>query len=94
MLRYQKAYKLSDLKKYEHWRPSAGDELADDATVYLRESLIVTKSAVDDQSVLFDEVTPAWRRFCTSVLHFSAPDWDAEAAEARRAILQDNPTSR
>lgn len=41
--------------------------------LYLHEDLIVTKSIWTNKDIVFDDVTPEWREFCRTELHFEAP---------------------
>ncbi len=49
--------------------------LEDNDVVYLHEDLIVTDGVYRDESVIFDQVTEAWREFCEKTLEFRIPDY-------------------
>jgi hypothetical protein len=74
--KYCKAYYLRDLRAYPDW-PEQGEEGAgssDDEVVYLWDDFTVVKSPVLPDSVLFEQVTPEWKDFCTAVLQFEIPE--------------------
>lgn len=49
-------------------------DLTDDDIVYLQENFIVTDGVFLDEHVIFDDVTPEWKEFCTTKLEFAIPD--------------------
>jgi hypothetical protein len=57
--------------------------LADDAIAYLHHDYSVTKSVWRNENVLFNEVTPEWKEFCSTMLRFSIPD-DLELINAEK----------
>jgi hypothetical protein len=49
-------------------------DLVDSDILYLQENLIVTDGIFLDENVIFDNVAPEWREFCTAVLDFQVPE--------------------
>lgn len=49
-------------------------ELTDDDVLYLQENFIVTDGIFLDQNIVFDNVTPEWKEFCTNTLGFELPE--------------------
>jgi hypothetical protein len=47
--------------------------LTDADWLYLQENLVVTDGIHLDQYVIFEDVTPAWERFCRDTLQFDGP---------------------
>ena len=54
----------------------AGGEkgFTDEDIVYIHQDFTVTKSMWHDESVIFDEITPAWQEFCEGRLEFAIPE--------------------
>jgi len=50
-------------------------ELDDDCYVYLQENYVVTDGIFKDENIIFDNVTPEWKAYCTDVLEFEIPDF-------------------
>lgn len=50
------------------------DLLSGDDLVYLHQDYTVTKSMWHGEDAVFQNVTPAWERFCTKKLKFKVPD--------------------
>ncbi|MFE4108014.1 hypothetical protein [Almyronema epifaneia] len=89
MGRYCKAYPVEKFRQFSHWReqtenirlqPSDKDEntsakrsLTADSFLYLQENYVVTDGIFKDENIIFDEVTPAWKEFCHTVLEFEIP---------------------
>jgi len=48
--------------------------MSGDGVVFLHEDYTVTKSVWPGENLVFDQVTPEWKVFCTDVLKFKAPD--------------------
>jgi hypothetical protein len=84
---YCRAYYLRDLRRFPgwsesriHWREPVSSEreggapLADDAIVYLHQDFTVTKSMWREESIVFKDVTPEWRGFCSTQLEFAIPE--------------------
>ena len=85
---YCKAYHLKELRQFKDWTENrinwkaatdADDttgeaEFTDDSIVFLHQDYIVTESIWANENVIFNNVTPEWRDFCTSVLGFAVPD--------------------
>ena len=103
MASYQKAYYLSDLRRFPGWQERApaqdatadgvATELVDDSIVFLNESLVVTRTCFDNHdAIVFDDVTPDWEAFCRDELKFEAPDWEAESDAVREALAKDCDT--
>jgi hypothetical protein len=77
MRKYCKAYKLKDLRQFSGWRAASGateQELEDEDICYLWDDYTVVKSPVQSGGVLFEDITPAWRDFCQTVLKFEIPE--------------------
>jgi hypothetical protein len=78
MHKYCKAYHLKDLRSFASWKelPVAdGDDLTEDAVVYLWDDFTVVKSPVlADQGTIWNNVTPEWELFCKEVLQFEIPE--------------------
>ena len=77
MRHYCKAYKLGDLRQFNGWSEKREEnevELTDESICYLWDDFIVVRSPVQDKGVVFDTVTPEWREFCTTTLHFEIPE--------------------
>jgi hypothetical protein len=91
MGRYCKAYAVEQLRKFAGWRerldalaPIENEEdgtaqprttLADDDYLFLQETFVVTDGIFQDEHVVFDDVTPEWKAFCTGELAFEIPDY-------------------
>jgi hypothetical protein len=54
--------------------------LTDASVLYLHDSFVVTDGICLDEGVIFDAVTPEWRRFCTERLEFRVPE-ELQAAQ-------------
>jgi uncharacterized protein len=50
------------------------EAMSDDGVVFLHEDYTVTKSVWPGENLVFDQVTPEWKVFCTDVLNFKVPD--------------------
>jgi len=60
--------------------------LKDDDVLYLQENYTVTDGIFLDENIIFDNVTPEWKEFCTTTLEFEVPeDRKIEAAAASTA---------
>ena len=51
-------------------------KLTDDVYVYLHDSYVVTDGIFENENVLFDNVTPEWKEFCTKTLKFEVPTFE------------------
>lgn len=81
---YCKAYYLKDLRGFDSWsesrinwkeeEPKEGGELSDEDIVYIHQDFTVTKSMWHDESVIYNEVTPAWQEYCEKKLEFAIPE--------------------
>lgn len=87
---YCKAFYLKDLRQFPGWSESrinwqdpGGSNAAEDReapgfsdhdVVFLHQDLTVTQSMWHNENVLFQQITPAWEEFCTTVLQFQVPD--------------------
>lgn len=105
MGRYCKAYLAESLAAFPGWEPNlealrphdaTDDEspaprtaLENDDILYMQEDLTVTDGIFRDEHVVFDQVTDAWRTFCTETLGFAVPE-DVLAMEqaARKAVTE------
>jgi hypothetical protein len=63
------------------------EAIDDEDILYLHDSYIVTDDVFNDEHVVFDDVTDAWKTFCHEKLDFEVPEYElppiaeAEAAE-------------
>ncbi len=48
-------------------------DLTDDDFLYLQENFVVTDGIYKDENIIFDDVTPEWKNFCTTKLSFEIP---------------------
>ena len=48
-------------------------ELADDDVVFIHQDFTVTQSMWHNENVIFNDVTPEWKKFCAEVLKFNVP---------------------
>ena len=48
--------------------------LSDEQIVFLHQDYTVTQSMWHNEDVIFEQVTPEWKRFCEEDLQFKAPD--------------------
>jgi hypothetical protein len=77
MRKYCKAYKLGDFRQFGGWSEKSEEnepELSDETICYLWDDFVVVRSPVQEKGVLFDTVTPEWREFCVTTLHFEIPE--------------------
>lgn len=81
---YCKAYPVEALRKFSNWiekQPVKGN----DAVFFLHQDLSVTSSIWHGESVVFNQCSPEWERFCKEELAFSVPtELDMAAAFAAR----------
>jgi len=49
--------------------------LEDNSILYLQESFVVTDGIFQDENIIFDDVTPEWKKFCQRELKFEIPDF-------------------
>lgn len=93
---YQKAYPLSEVRRYPGWSAGARTDvlsaLDDDAIVFVQEDLTVTADCFDSARVVFDAVTPEWRAYCHDVLGFAIPRWEEESARVREHLANSEKT--
>jgi hypothetical protein len=91
MPRYCKAYKLTDVRKFEEWSTQAApgeSELPDDELCFVHEDFTVTRSCFADKDPLLRSVTPEWRDFCAAALGFEVPADIRAAQEAFRLATE------
>jgi hypothetical protein len=77
MRKYCKAYHLGDLRQFRGWKETRAEnsqERSDDTIVYLWDDFTVVSSPIHKESVLFEDVTPEWQKFCTQILKFEIPE--------------------
>lgn len=77
MRKYCKAYNLKDFRAFPEWHEltiDTEDELNDETICYLWDDYVVVKSPISG-GVLFDTVTPTWKKYCDDVLKFEIPDY-------------------
>lgn len=63
-------------------------ELTDDNFLYLQENYVVTDGIFKDENIIFDNVTPEWKDFCTTTLLFEIPVY--EPVEVRASASKDS----
>jgi hypothetical protein len=51
-------------------------QLTDKDHLYLQENYVVTDGVFLDENVIFDDVTPEWKDFCTHTLKFEQPVYE------------------
>ena len=94
MGRYCKAYPVDQLRKFPGWVERLDDlapleneddgtqqprtSLADDDYLFVQENYVVTDGIFLDEHIVFDQVTDAWKEFCTRELAFEIPDYARE----------------
>jgi uncharacterized protein len=81
---YCRAYHLRDLRAFPEWSESRINWKADDSgdqeplrpedVVFIHQDFTVTRSMWRGESVIYDQVTPAWQAFCAGPLGFVVPD--------------------
>jgi len=54
-------------------------DLTDDDIFYLQENYVVTDGIFKDENIIFDNVTPEWKDFCTNTLLFEIPVYEPVA---------------
>jgi len=77
MRKYCKAYQLGRFRQFQGWtekHPTLETEVSDESIYYLWDDFTVVSSPVQDAGACFDEVTPEWQAFCTTVLKFEIPE--------------------
>ena len=84
--KYCKAYHIEDLRKYPEWRESrinwkrsekngeSDETFSDDKIVFIHQDFRVTESIWPEENIIFNEVVPAWKEFCSNSLNFKVPD--------------------
>ena len=96
---YCKAYYVSKLRSFSGWvedtaslrkeRVEDGEvervrtSLLDTDILYLHASYVVTDGVFEDEHVVFNNVTQAWKAFCADTLGFSIPDYVLAATQPR-----------
>jgi hypothetical protein len=92
MGRYCKAYPAARFREFGGWVENTANRRSSDAQsdklespesagedyYFLQETFVVTDGIFLDENVIFDAVTPEWKTFCSDVLKFEIPDFDAE----------------
>jgi ankyrin repeat protein len=95
---YCKAYHLRDLRQFAEWSESRinwknhpddkeDSEFDADDVVFLHQDYTVSQSIWSNENVIFNNVTPEWQDFCSSVLNFRVPD-DLDLIVAASAIRE------
>jgi hypothetical protein len=51
-------------------------ELIDEDFLYLQENYVVTDGIFQDENIIFDNVTPEWKDFCSNTLMFEIPVYE------------------
>ncbi len=67
----RKEKKTVDGKEVESTRP-----LEDNDIVYIQENYVVTDGIFKDENIIFDNVTPEWKAYCTDTLKFEMPNYE------------------
>jgi ankyrin repeat protein len=83
---YCLAVRVRDLKEFPEWqdgtaKETSGATVEDTTIVYLHSDYAVTRSVWRDGEVLFDKITPEWKRFCHTNLNLHVPS-DLELVSA------------
>ncbi|MUG92986.1 hypothetical protein F7734_11280 [Scytonema sp. UIC 10036] len=63
-------------------------QLTDDDILYLQENYVVTDGIFKDENIIFENVTPEWKEFCTKTLGFEIPVY--EPITINTSVIQDN----
>jgi len=63
-------------------------QLTDNDIVYLQENYVITDGIFKDENIIFDNVTPEWKDFCTSTLGFEIPVY--EPVTVKTSVIQNN----
>lgn len=73
---YCSAYTLDELRQFPGWPSDAEamDAGAGEAVLYLHHDFTVTRSIWHGEDVVFDEVSPDWKEFCSGSLEFKVPE--------------------
>lgn len=66
-------------------------KLTDDDILYLQENYVVTDGIFKDENIIFDNVTPEWKDFCTKTLGFEIPVY--EPVTVSSSVAQNNAKS-
>jgi hypothetical protein len=77
MHKYCKAYYLKDFRQFPGWTEKHEEPepaLTDDTVAYLWDDFTVVKSPVQNNTELFEAMTPEWQHFCETVLKFEIPE--------------------
>lgn len=96
MRKYCKAYHLKDVRQFQGWtekRAETETALTDETICYVWDDFTVVTSPVQEKSLLFDEVTSAWKDFCVNTLHFEIPEdlryaYQSTTAEATDTVVE------
>lgn len=87
---YCKAYPVSAFAQYTGWsekpatvqQPAVEAGEGEERYLFLQENFVVTAGVFLDEDVVFDQVTPEWKAFCTETLEFHPEAELAHVAEA------------
>ncbi len=93
MIKYCKAYKLEDLRKFSGWATASLDEdqeVSDDDLAFVWENLTVTKSCFAEEDYLLETVTSEWEAFCRHELQYAVPE---DLQEAQNAVQPSSDAS-
>jgi hypothetical protein len=55
--------------------------LTDDSFLYLQENYVVTDGIAKDENIIYDDITPEWKEFCTEQLKFAVPAYELQNDE-------------
>lgn len=84
--KYCKAYYASQIKKYANWEANlirstnnkeTQSSITDDDVLFLHENYTVTDGIFSNENIVFDSVTPEWKKFCDEILGYTIPSYDA-----------------
>ncbi len=97
MSEYCKAYKLSQLQNFPDWKikienggtngketerkSQTAEKYSGGDFLFLHDSYIVTEGIFEDKNIIFDNVTPAWKKFCKEQLKFEIPTFESVQPE-------------
>lgn len=90
--RYCKAYPVERLREFDGWG-EARQSRAGDGVLFLQEDFSVTEGVFLDEGIVFDRVTPEWKKFCEEQLGFRVPEHIAgdDVTRANRSIPEPRP---
>jgi len=69
-------------KEIEGKKVEINRELTDDDFLYLQENYVVTDGIFKDENIIFDTITPEWKKFCHKLLAFEIPVYESVKVQA------------